>query len=75
MKIDIVKFEKCQLGWRCEIGFSFVSSRQFTNEFHSVEVVRKWWIQAFLSARWQAKFHVQVHGAKKGEREVKGWSM
>ena len=73
MKIRSVKFERCQLGWLCKIGFNFASSRQFTDEYHIVEVARRWWLLAFFTARWQAKFHIRVHGAKNGEREANGW--
>jgi len=74
MKIQFVKFEKRQIGWLCKIGFNFTSTRQFTDEYHVVECWRKWWILAFFAARWQAKFHVQVHGAKPGERTRMGWA-
>ena len=74
MKIRDVKFERGQLGWLCKIGFTFASSRQFTDEYQVVECARKWWILAFFAARWQAKFHVAVRGAKPGERPAKGWA-
>lgn len=73
MRIRDVKFQRCQLGWLCKIGFTFASTRQFTDEYHLVECARKWWIVAFFAARWQAKFHVSVHGAKPGERKALGW--
>lgn len=73
MKIRDVKFERNQLGWLCKIGFTFASTRQFTDEYHLVECARKYWFLAFLAARWQMKFHVHVHGAKRGEREQIGW--
>ena len=73
MKTRYVKFERAQLGWLCKIGFTFASARQFTDEFHIVEAARKWWVLAYFAARWQAKFHIAVHGAKRGEREAKGW--
>ena len=74
MKTKYVKFERCQLGWLCKIYFSFSSSRQFTDEHHLVEVARRWWILSFFAARWEARFHIRVHGARRGEREAKGWS-
>jgi len=73
MKIQHVSFERRQCGWLCTIGFMYTTTRQFTDEYQVVEVARKWWIQAYFAARWQAKFHIQVHGAKPGERERLGW--
>lgn len=74
MRIHSVEFERRQTGWACRIGFTFASSRQFTDEFQAVERARKWWLTAFFAARRQAKFHVAVHGAKAGERLAKGWA-
>ncbi len=74
MRIRDVKFERWQAGWLCKIGFTFTSARQFADEYHLVECCRRWWLLAFLAARWQAKFYLRIHGAKKGERALKGWA-
>ena len=73
MFIKDVVFERRHLGWLCKIGFTYTSADQFSDEYQVVECFRKWWVAAFFAAKWQAKFHVQVHRAQPGERRAKGW--
>ncbi len=72
MKIRDVKFQRCQLGWLCKIGFNYTSCRQFSDEYHIVECARKYWLLAFFAAKWEMRFYVRIHGAKVGERAAKG---
>jgi hypothetical protein len=72
-RITDIHFERRYFGWRCVIGFTFPTAKQFTHEYHQVEAVERWWLSAYLTARHEVRIHLEIHGAKPGERKAKGW--
>lgn len=74
MRTRAVLFTRRQDGWSCEITFTFASGRQFTDEMMTVQsAVYRWWLAAWWHARGSARLYFDVHVAKAGEREAKGW--
>lgn len=69
-------FDLCraQRGWVCDMTVYLTTSRQFTDEMHTVRGGGRWWITAYWSAKRAAKALAREIGAKPGERERLGWA-
>ena len=74
MKTECVQFTRAKCGWVCEIVYRFTSAEQFTDVTEVARADCRWWLSSYFEACKRAKLHIAVFGAKRGEREAKGWA-